>query len=99
MYRQQKIALVLTTFNEQRLIGATLEAVPEIIDHVYVVDDASQDQTRQIVLDHARQDPRIQLLVHDKNQGVGQVIITGYSHSSKDEYDITVVAGGDHQMP
>ena len=99
MYRQQKVALILTAYNEERLIRPTLESVPEIIDRVYVVDDASQDETRQIVLDYAQRDPRIELLVHEENQGVGQVIITGYLRSARDDYDITVVAGGDHQMP
>ena len=99
MYRQKKIALVLTAYNEERLIGPTLEAVPAIIDRVYVVDDASQDQTRDIVAQYAQRDDRIQLLAHPHNQGVGQVIITGYRQASADGYDITAVAGGDNQMP
>ena len=36
---------------------------------------------------------------HKKNEGPGQAIITGYLESSKDNYDITVVIGGDYQMP
>ena len=44
-------------------------------------------------------DPRVELLQHQKNQGVGAAIITGYLQASADDYDISVVVGGDHQMP
>jgi len=46
VYKGKKIALVIPAHNEERLMGATLDGVPETIDRVYVVDDASQDQTR-----------------------------------------------------
>jgi glycosyltransferase involved in cell wall biosynthesis len=99
MYRQHRIALVLTAYNEERLIGPTLETVPELVDHVYVVDDASRDRTCQIVEEYAGRDSRIELLLHPSNKGVGQVIITGYQRALETGCDITVVAGGDHQMP
>ncbi|MCP4727687.1 MAG: glycosyltransferase family 2 protein, partial [bacterium] len=42
---------------------------------------------------------RVELIVHEKNSGPGQAIITGYLASSKDGCDIAAVCGGDHQMP
>ena len=99
MYRSKKIALTIPCRNEERLIGPTLESVPESIDRIYVVDDGSTDGTRERVDKRRAVDPRVELLVHEENQGVGQAIITGYQQSSKDSYDITVVVGGDNQMP
>ncbi|MCH2660441.1 glycosyltransferase family 2 protein, partial [bacterium] len=99
MYKDNKIALVIPALNEERLIGATLEAVPETIDRIYVIDDGSQDQTAEIVRKRGEIDPRVELLQHQKNQGVGAAIITGYLQASADDYDIAVVVGGDHQMP
>ena len=99
MYKDNKIALVIPALNEERLIGATLEAVPETIDRIYVIDDGSQDQTAEIVRKRGEIDPRVELLQHQKNQGVGAAIITGYLQASADDYDISVVVGGDHQMP
>ena len=99
MYKSKKIALTIPCRNEERLIGPTLEAVPESIDRIYVVDDGSTDGTRECVEKVRAIDPRIELLVHEQNQGVGQAIITGYLQASKDDYDITVVIGGDNQMP
>ncbi len=99
MYKNKRVALAIPAYNEERLIGPTLEAVPEVIDCIYVVDDASQDRTCEIVLEHARRDPRIELIQQQTNQGVGAAIIAGYLRSSVENFDITVVVGGDNQMP
>ena len=99
MYRDKKISLVIPAYNEEKLIKPTLEHVPPCIDRIYVVDDASTDRMAQVVADLGRQDPRIVLLSHEKNEGPGQAIITGYLRSSADGYDISVVVGGDYQMP
>ena len=48
---------------------------------------------------YAEKDDRIKLINHEINQGPRGAIITGYLQSSKDNYDIAVVVGGDYQMP
>jgi len=99
MYRDKTISLVIPAYNEEKLIKPTLENVPQVIDKIYVVDDASTDNMAKVVKDCAKNDNRIQLLQHEKNMGPGQGIITGYKQSAKDGYDIAVVVGGDYQMP
>ena len=99
MYREKSVSLVIPAHNEERLIVPTLEGVPETIDRVYVVDDASQDNTCEVVQRYAERDLRVVLLRHEVNKGVGAAIITGYLQSSADDFDIAVVAGGDNQMP
>ena len=99
MFREKKIALVIPARNEERLIGPTLEGVPQTIDRVYVIDDGSQDSTAEIVTEFGAADPRVKLVQHEVNRGVGQAIITGYWRASADGYDVTVVVGGDNQMP
>lgn len=99
MYEDHKIGLVLPAYNEERLIVRTLQAVPDYVDRVYVVDDASLDETAQVVTNIGKQDPRVLLLQHKKNVGPGGAIITGYQQSSQDACDIVVVAGADFQMP
>ena len=99
MYRDKKIALVAMTLNEERLIGPTLESVPDLVDRVYIVDDGSTDRTCDVVRQYAESDARIELIQHERNMGVGQTIITGYERSSEEGYDVTVVVGGDFQMP
>lgn len=99
MYRSKKIALVIPAHNEEKLIKPTLENVSDIIDRIYVVDDKSTDRQNQIILSCAEKDKRIRLIIHDVQQGPGGAIITGYLQSSKDDNDITIVVGGDYQMP
>ncbi len=99
MYREKSIALVIPAYNEEKLIKPTLEHVPACIDKVYVVDDASKDHMAAVVRDIAEKDRRVELLRHVDNKGPGQAIITGYLKSSAEGFDITVVVGGDYQMP
>lgn len=99
MYRNNSIALVIPAFNESRLIVPTLRSVPTLIDRIYVVDDCSTDGMADVVREMAGSDSRIELLRHDVNQGPGGAIVSGYKASLRDGHDITVVAGGDDQMP
>lgn len=99
MYKNKTISLVIPAYNEEKLIKPTLENIPACVDKAYVIDDKSTDNMAQVVKDIAKKDQRIELIQHKKNSGPGQSIITGYQASSKDNYDIAVVVGGDYQMP
>ena len=99
MYRKKKIALVIPAYNEEKLIGDTLKGVTKIFDRVYVIDDVSPDNQNEVVLAYAKKDKRVKLIKHTKNQGCGGAIITGYLQAAADGYDITMVVGGDNQMP
>ena len=90
------VAVVIPAWNEARLIEKTLDSVPTFVDHVVVVDDASQDLTGAKVRDAA--DPRVQLVTHPKNRGVGAAIATGYGHAFAAGADIVAVMAADAQM-
>ncbi len=98
MYRDRRIALVIPAYNEERLIGKTLEKVPPLFDRIFVVDDCSPDNQCEVVRKRAQVDPRIQLISHKENSGPGASIITGYLASAQEKNDVTVVVGGDDQM-
>ncbi|MHA2002811.1 MAG: glycosyltransferase family 2 protein [Candidatus Thorarchaeota archaeon] len=98
MYGTLKIAVVVPAKNEERLIGRTIWPVPEAVDTIYVVDDGSQDRTAEVVLHYAKEDPRIRLIHHRTNKGVGAAIISGYRQAYNDGHDVFVVVGGDAQM-
>ena len=99
MYRDKRISLVIPAHNEEKLIKPTLENVPSEIDIIFVIDDASTDNTIEIIKSSQEKDERIVLIQHETNQGVGASIINGYRHTAKENYDIAVVVGGDYQMP
>jgi glycosyltransferase involved in cell wall biosynthesis len=49
-------------------------------------------------LECAKRDPRIKVLTHQKNQGVGAAVITGYRESLLHRADVIVKIDGDGQM-
>ena len=51
--------------------------MPDIVDRVYLVDDRSADATVERVREYAATDPRVQLIVHEQNGGVGRAISPG----------------------
>jgi len=99
MYRDNKIGLILPSYNERKLVGPTLEAAPDFVDRIYVVDDASTDNMDEIVKEYMKNDERIVLIQHEMNTGPGGAVISGYKGALKDDCDISVVAAGDNQMP
>jgi len=98
MYLKKTIAVVIPAYNEEKLIGQTLTSIPDFVDKMIVVDDASTDNTAKIVMETAENDQRIHLIQHEANQGVGGAIVTGYKKARDLDMDVTVVMAGDAQM-
>jgi glycosyltransferase involved in cell wall biosynthesis len=99
MYQTKTIGVVIPAYNEEKLITAVLGSIPDYIDRVYVVDDASQDNTAEIASRIASAAPqRIKVISHPQNSGVGKSIVTGYRNCLADKIDIAVVMAGDNQM-
>jgi glycosyltransferase involved in cell wall biosynthesis len=96
MLEGKRVAVVVPAYDEETLVGETLRGIPEFVDTVYVVDDASRDATG----DRARElgDPRIEVVRHGSNQGVGAAILTGYRRSLEDGVDVACVMAADNQM-
>ena len=98
MYRDKTIAVVVPAYNEELLIGRVIETMPKHVDHIVIVDDCSTDRTSEVVKGFQASDPRVTLIRHDANQGVGAAIATGYKWARDRAIDIAVVMAGDAQM-
>jgi glycosyltransferase involved in cell wall biosynthesis len=92
----KSVAVVVPAHNEENLIGPTLEGIPAFVDRIFVVDDVSTDATVERA--RAVRDPRVEVIVHEQNGGVGAAIITGYKRSLAEAIDVTAVMAGDNQM-
>ncbi len=96
MYEGLRIAVVVPAHNEERLIAKTITTVPAFVDRVFVIDDASTDRTAAIAEEIA--DPRVTVIRHEKNTGVGGAILTGHRRVLEEGLDVSVVMAGDAQM-
>jgi glycosyltransferase involved in cell wall biosynthesis len=92
----KRVGVIIPAYDEEKLIAATIAGVPEFVDRIYVVDDHSNDATAE----RAREtgDPRVDVIAHDRNQGVGAAIVTGYKRARDDGVDVTAVMAADNQM-
>ena len=98
MYRGKTIAVIVPAYNEEKLIGKVIETIPAFVDHIVVIDDASRDQTGEIVEACQKKEARLIYIRHERNEGVGGAIATGYQWVRNHGKDIGVVMAGDAQM-
>ena len=99
MYREKTVGVVVPAYNEAKLIGRTLDTLPDFVDWVVVVDDCSHDGTVEQVQERVAEQPeRVILIRHAVNQGVGGAIATGYKWCRDQGVDVAVVMAGDAQM-
>jgi len=79
-----KLSIVIPAYNEARTIDAILQKVHAVRlgtveKEIIVVDDASQDETPQIL---DRWSSTVQIIQHKHNQGKGAAVRTGFEHAT-----------------
>jgi glycosyltransferase involved in cell wall biosynthesis len=94
----KRVAVVVPAYNEAVLLPETLSGIPPLVDWIYVVDDASTDSTAEKAQHAAASDPRVVVVSHERNKGVGAAIVTGYKRALEDKIDVTCVMAADNQM-
>ncbi|PYQ20478.1 MAG: glycosyl transferase family 2 [Acidobacteria bacterium] len=90
------VAAVLPAYRTAASIRAVIERIPATVRHVIVVDDASPDGVRAVV--SALEDPRIVVMSHATNRGVGGAMKTGLERALELGADIVVKLDSDGQM-
>lgn len=96
MYHGARITAVVPAYKEEKMIAEVITTMPEFVDHIVIVDDHSPDGTSEAV--NAIADPRVTLIRHEVNQGVGGAIVTGHRAAMDLGSDVNVVMAGDAQM-
>jgi len=91
------IAAVVPCYRVSRHVLDVLAALPALVERVYVVDDACPEGSGALVEQRCA-DPRVRVLRHERNQGVGGATLTGYRAALADGARVVVRLDGDGQM-
>jgi glycosyltransferase involved in cell wall biosynthesis len=80
-----KLSMVMPVYNESRtlkeVLGRVFASVPDIFE-VIAVDDGSKDNSREILTEYAKNDPRLKIIFHQVNGGKTAALQTGISATS-----------------
>ena len=97
MYREREVAVVIPTYRAKETIVEVVEAIPEWVDHIIVVDDACPQNAGPHLLETVG-DRRLTLVRHESNLGVGAATVSGYLKAIDFGCDIAVKVDSDGQM-
>lgn len=98
MYKKHSICVVIPAFNEGTQITKVIKSMPDIVDKIVIIDDDSKDNTVEIVQNCQAQNNKVVLIKHEKNQGCGGALATGYKWARDNNFDVAVRMDGDGQM-
>jgi glycosyltransferase involved in cell wall biosynthesis len=94
----QRVAILVPAYNEATQIAGVLASLPDYVDDIVVVDDASSDGTADVVRGVAAADPRVHLIVLAQNRGVGGALAEAFTWARDNGVDCAVTIDGDGQM-
>jgi dolichol-phosphate mannosyltransferase len=92
-----RVAAVVPAYRVTAHILDVLREIPQDVWRVYVVDDRCPEGSGRLVEERTG-DPRIRLIYHEANQGVGGAVMTGYRAALADGAEVLVKVDGDGQM-
>lgn len=107
MFEGRSVAVVVPAHNEEAHVGQVITTMPDFVDRIYAIDDASADGTWEAIRsaadqenrNDARSTPRRVVPVrHEANQGAGGAVLTGYRQAFADGMEVIAVMDGDGQM-
>ncbi len=90
MYRDLKVTVVIPCLNEEEGIRQVLSRIPEFVDEVIVVDNASTDGTAEVAQSMGAR------VIREQVRGYGRAYKTGLLAA---QGDVIVTLDGDHSYP
>jgi dolichol-phosphate mannosyltransferase len=91
------IAVVVPCYGVSRHIIGVLQRIGPEVAWIYVVDDGCPERSGTVVRESI-QDPRVRVLEHGRNLGVGAAVVSGYRRALVDGAEVVVKIDGDGQM-
>ena len=95
--RSVRIAVVIPAYKVSAQILEVIRRVGPEVQRIIVVDDGCPEGTGKLVESQAA-NPRLEVLFHQVNQGVGAAVVSGYRRALDHGADIVVKLDGDGQM-
>lgn len=92
------IAVVVPAYRVEKEIDGVIRSLPSNISHIIVVDDFSPDNTGVILTRLLSDEPRLVVIRHERNQGVGGAMISGFRKALDLGAHIVIKIDGDGQM-
>jgi len=95
------ISAVLPAYNEEQVIAASVAAMVKTFEslnadyEVIVVNDGSRDRTAEILTRLGQENPRVRMVSHERNQGYGAAVWTGFTSATK---ELVFLTDGDKQF-
>lgn len=92
------VSVVIPCFNVARHIEQVVAKLPEEVNYIIAVNDASQDETEVVLQRLCLTEKRLICLKHDINEGVGGAMLTGFHKAMEYNSDVVIKMDGDNQM-
>lgn len=92
-----RIAVAIPCYKVTQHVMGVIAAIGPEVSRIYAVDDACPNASGKFIEKH-NTDPRVRVLYHPENLGVGGAIVTAYKAAIADGMDIVVKIDGDGQM-
>ena len=96
MRENLRYCVILPAYNESRHLATVVSRIPDWVDGIVIVDDASTDDTLRVAESLA--DTRVRVHHHEKNRGVGGAMVTGFRAALDGGYDVAIKMDADDQM-
>lgn len=94
--RGARVGVVIPAYRVADQIERVIRGIPAWVCSIVVVEDKSPDDTAERVTRLA--DPRVTLIRHAANRGVGGAMKSGFAEALRQELDVIVKMDGDDQM-
>ena len=92
-----RIAVVIPCYKVQGKVRDVIARIGSEVANIYVVDDGCPERIGDLVEQEVR-DPRVRVIRHDQNRGVGAATLTGMTEAALNGATILVKLDGDGQM-
>ena len=94
-YQDLTLSVIIPCYNEVTTLLEILEVVKEqdVVDEIVIVDDGSTDGTRDLLAEIEAEtatdgEPPVKVVYHERNQGKGAALVTGFQHATSDVFII-----------